>query len=88
MEKRACFGAKPKSYSKLQNIKRGGKSMAQLLTVKDVEKICQVKQGKAYRLMKEINDEMKEKGYIVIRGRVNSKFLYEKLGLGDKNGQH
>ncbi|MCS5421891.1 MULTISPECIES: transcriptional regulator [Psychrilyobacter] len=56
--------------------------MAELLTVKEVEKICKVKQGRAYRLMKEINDEMKEKGYLVIRGRVNSSFLYEKLGLG------
>jgi hypothetical protein len=62
--------------------------MAQLLTVKDVEKLCKVKQGKAYKIMKEINDEMRKKGYIVIRGRVNSTFLYEKLGLGEKNVEH
>ncbi len=59
--------------------------MAELLTVKEVERICKVKQGRAYRLMKEINDEMKEKGYIVINGRVNSTYLYERLGLGGSN---
>ncbi len=55
--------------------------MKQLLTVDEVMDLCRVKQAKAYKIMKEINEEMQEKGFIVIRGRVNSKRLFKKLGL-------
>lgn len=63
----------------------GGVAMADFLTVEEVSAICKVKQKKAYNIMKEINDEMKKKGYIVIRGRVNRKFFNEKLGISEKN---
>ena len=59
--------------------------MADFLTVEEVSAICKVKQKKAYNIMKEINDEMKKKGYIVIRGRVNRKFFNEKLGISEKS---
>lgn len=55
--------------------------MKQMLTVEDVMNICQVKQSKAYQIMKQINTEMQNEGYIVIRGRVNSKYLMKKLGI-------
>ncbi|WP_372714383.1 transcriptional regulator [Ilyobacter sp.] len=55
--------------------------MKQMLTVEDVMEVCQVKQAKAYQLIKQINNEMKKEGYIVIRGRVNSKYLMKKLGI-------
>jgi hypothetical protein len=55
--------------------------MKQMLTVEDVMNICQVKESKAYKLMKQINSEMEKEGYIVIRGRVNSKYLMKKLGI-------
>lgn len=81
MEKRACFGTKPKSYNKLQNYQKRRSIMKQMLTVEDVMNICQVKESKAYKLMKQINSEMEKEGYIVIRGRVNSKYLMKKLGI-------
>ena len=55
--------------------------MKQMLTVEDVMNMCQVKESKAYKLMKQINSEMEKEGYIVIRGRVNSKYLMKKLGI-------
>ncbi|ADO83852.1 hypothetical protein [Ilyobacter polytropus] len=55
--------------------------MKQMLTVEDVMNICQVKESKAYKLMKQVNNEMEKEGYIVIRGRVNSKYLMKKLGI-------
>ncbi|WP_321330531.1 transcriptional regulator [uncultured Ilyobacter sp.] len=55
--------------------------MKQMLTVEDVMNICQVKESKAYKLMKQVNSEMEKEGYIVIRGRVNSKYLMKKLGI-------
>ena len=62
--------------------------MKQMLTVEDVMAICQVKQAKAYQLIKEINSEMEKEGYIVIRGRVNSKFLMRKLGISPDERTH
>ncbi|GLI57324.1 hypothetical protein PM10SUCC1_28380 [Propionigenium maris DSM 9537] len=55
--------------------------MKQLLKVEDVMEVCQVKVGKAYQIMKEVNRDMENAGYITIRGRVNSKFLCKKLGI-------
>lgn len=63
----------------------GGVAMADFLTVEEVSTICKVKKKKAYSIMKEINDEMKKKGYIVIRGRVNRTFFNEKLGISEKS---
>lgn len=63
----------------------GGVAMADFLTVEEVSTICKVKKKKAYSIMKEINDEMKKKGYIVIRGRVNRTFFNEKLGILEKS---
>lgn len=53
----------------------------ELLKVGDVAKICNISIATAYKIMREVNEEMKEKGYITIRGRVNKKFLYKKLGI-------
>ena len=58
--------------------------MKQMLTVEDVMNICQVKESKAYKLMKQVNSEMEKEGYIVIRGRVNSKYLMKKLGIAQE----
>jgi len=58
--------------------------MKQMLTVEDVMEICQVKESKAYKLMKQVNSEMEKEGYIVIRGRVNSKYLMKKLGIAQE----
>ena len=55
--------------------------MKKLLNVEEVADICKVSKSKAYSIMKTVNDEMKKKGYIVIRGRVNSTYLMERLGL-------
>ena len=35
----------------------------------------------AYRIIQELNDEMSEAGYMVIRGRANRRWMYQKLYL-------
>lgn len=59
--------------------------MGDFLTADDVEKICKVKSGKAYQIIKDVNKEMKDKGYLIIRGRVNKRFLFDKLGISDNH---
>ena len=52
------------------------------LNADDVAKICEVKKSTAYNIIKTVNKEMEKKGYIVIRGKVNSTYFLERLGLG------
>ncbi|MEK5132969.1 ICEBs1 excisionase [Bacillus sp. FSL W8-0645] len=51
--------------------------MKDFLTAKDVQKILGVRQSKSYEIIRELNCEMQEKGYKVIRGRVN-KAIFER----------
>jgi len=55
--------------------------MKALLGVNEVADICQVKMSKAYSIIRQINDEMEAKGYLVIKGRVNREYLFERLGI-------
>ncbi len=45
----------------------------------------QVKTGKAYKIMKELNNELEEKGYITVRGRINKNYLLKRLGMEGGN---
>ena len=47
--------------------------------VKDVMSILNIKQAKAYAIIKELNDELKTKGYLTLSGKIPSKFFNEKL---------
>ena len=38
-----------------------------------------VSEGKAYEIIRMLNAELKEKGYIVVRGKVNTKYFFKKL---------
>lgn len=69
--------------------KYGGVEMADFLKAEEVAVICKIKKPKAYKIIKEINDEMEKKGYIVIRGRVNRRFFNERMGIidTDKGGK-
>lgn len=46
----------------------------------------QISKPLAYRLMKEMNDELSAKGYLTISGRVPRAYYYERFfGLGSKH---
>lgn len=56
----------------------------ELLKVEDVTKICNISKCKAYKLMKQINEELQAEGFITIKGRVNKMRLLKKLGILDQ----
>lgn len=56
----------------------------ELLKVEEVSKICNVSKCTAYKLMKQINDELEAEGFITIKGRVNKHRLLKKLGILDQ----
>ena len=41
----------------------------------DVMKILGVKQSKAYNIIKKLNDELKEKGFLTVAGRIPKKYF-------------
>lgn len=49
------------------------------MEVQDVTEMLNVSEGKAYEIIRMLNAELKEKGYIVVRGKVNTKYFFKKL---------
>lgn len=47
-------------------------------TANDVMEMLGVSRAKAYRIVKELNDELSKRGYIVVAGKVPKRFLAEK----------
>lgn len=54
------------------------------LKVEGIMEILGISKSAAYKLMRELNEEMVKKGYIAIRGRVNRKYFEERFyGMSD-----
>lgn len=47
-------------------------------TVEEVQKILGISSSKAYQVIRQLNNELKAKGYIVIAGKVPKKYFNEK----------
>ena len=52
------------------------------ITAKQVQAICGVSETKSYLIIKELNDELKEKGFITIRGKVLKSYFNKRIGVG------
>ncbi|GAJ99564.1 hypothetical protein [Geomicrobium sp. JCM 19055] len=50
----------------------------EFLTPDDIQKILKVKQAKAYEIIRILNAEMKQDGYMVIPGKVNKEKFEER----------
>ncbi len=50
-----------------------------LLNAEDVSRLLGIKIGMAYKLIRELNAELKAMGKLTIRGKVNRKYLESKL---------
>lgn len=50
-----------------------------MLSAKDVQKILQVSQAKAYGIIRSLNAELKEKGFYVLQGKINKDYFEERF---------
>ena len=50
-----------------------------LMTVEEVAKELNVSTSYAYKVVRELNEEMQQLGYLTVRGRVNTNFFRKKL---------
>ncbi len=49
------------------------------LSAEDVAKELSVSKTYAYRIIRQLNGELTEKGYITVSGRINRKYFSERL---------
>lgn len=57
--------------------------MKQFYTVHDVMDILQVKEAKAYKIIRKLNCELEEKGFIVVAGKISKKYFDEKTYISE-----
>ena len=55
--------------------------MKPVYNAKDVMKILCVGETYAYKVIKTLNKELEESGYLTVRGRVNAKYFNERYML-------
>lgn len=49
------------------------------LTVEQVAQMLSVSESYAYKVIRELNAELKKQGYVTIRGRINVNYFQKKL---------
>lgn len=54
------------------------------MRVDDVAQGLGVSKSYAYKIVKKLNDELKEKGYLTIAGRISKKYFMKKLCYGSE----
>lgn len=47
--------------------------------VSEVQELLSISRSSAYRLIKTLNEELNEKGYITISGKVSTRYLMERI---------
>ena len=57
-----------------------------VLTAKDISEICGVSESKGYQVIRQLNDELKQKGFITFAGKVSKAYFYDRM-YGMKEGE-
>lgn len=55
------------------------------ITVKDVAETLQVSNSYAYQIMRKLNAELEEMGYITVTGKINTQYFLEKTCYKNKS---
>lgn len=55
--------------------------MSAMITAAEVAEIMACSESMGYKIIKELNEELKTRGYIIRPGRVSRKYFFERTGL-------
>ena len=58
------------------------------LSAADVSEIMGCSASKSYSIIRQLNAELEENHYIVLRGKVSAKYFYERLYGGEEVAAH
>ena len=53
------------------------------MEVQDVTEMLNISEGKAYEIIRMLNEELKQQGYMVAQGKVSTKYFFKKLVYQD-----
>ena len=53
------------------------------MEVQDVTEMLNISEGKAYEIIRMLNEKLKQQGYMVVQGKVNTKYFFKKLVYQD-----
>lgn len=60
-----------------------------VLTAQEVADALGVKQSKAYSIIKELNGELKAKGFLTVNGKISRVYFMERVyGAGKEQGEN
>lgn len=51
-----------------------------MLNVDDVKELLKVSKPKAYEIIRKLNTELKDKGYLTVQGKIREDYLLERMG--------
>ena len=57
------------------------------MSVDEVAKELEVSKSFAYKIMRQLNADLKKKGYLTVSGKVSRKFFMEKLCYGESENE-
>lgn len=57
---------------------------SQMITAAEVAEIMDCSERYGYSIIKQLNQELAEKGYITRRGRVSRRYFFERTGIQGK----
>ena len=62
------------------------KHSARFIDADELAALTGVSKAGAYKIIQQLNEELKQKGYLIVRGRVIYPYFYERFfGKDDKN---
>ena len=53
----------------------------QTYTAKDLKELLGVSESKAYQYIRQMNTELQEKGFLIVRGKVPAAYVHERFFL-------
>ena len=62
-------------------MRKRGNSMTVFAKADEVSELLNCGKSTAYKIMRQLNNELKEKGYMTISGNVNRAYLFERMGI-------
>lgn len=57
----------------------------QVLTAKDIAEICNISESKSYQIIRRLNEELNQKGFLTFSGKVSRAYFNERM-YGMKDG--
>ena len=64
-------------------ILRKEKQMSEYMNAKELAEMVSVSESKAYCLIRQMNEELKAKGYFIVRGKIPRKYARERFGVSE-----